>query len=118
MNVATVIRWIARTWGTAILVFVSIMLSGSLIEAGLGIEGFRNIVNFLAFPVSPVIGFGIALWREGLGGAIVIIGVAVQVILQPESMSGYWFWLGVAPPGVLYLVYWMLTRKASDDRIA
>ncbi len=110
MKIATVIRWIARIWGTAILAFVSIMLGGSLVDEGLGLEGLRNIVNFLAFPISPVLGFAIALWREGLGGAIVVLGVGVQFVLQPESMSGLWFWIGVLPPTILYLIYWMLTR--------
>ena len=88
MNIATVIRWIVRVWVTSILAFVSIMFTGSLIEEGLGAEGFRDIVCFLAFLVSLVIGFGIALWRKGLGGAIVLIGAAVHFFLQPKSMSG------------------------------
>ena len=117
MKIATVIRWIARIWGTAILAFVSIMLGGSLVDEGLGLEGLRNVVNFLAFPISPVLGFGIALWREGLGGAIVVLGVVVQFVLQPESMSGLWFWLGVLPPAILYLIYWMLTRHTPQANL-
>lgn len=49
MKIANTLRWIARIWGTAILAFLSIILAGSLVGEGLGLDGLRNVVNFLAF---------------------------------------------------------------------
>ncbi len=82
----------------------------------LGLEGWRDIAGFLAFPVSAVVGLGLALRWEGLGGAIVVGGVLAQFVLRPELVTELWFWLGVAAPGVLYLASWFLSRRESESQ--
>lgn len=115
MTVAAAIRWIAWLWGTSSLFFISILLVGSVVEGGFRLGDLGDVIGFLAFPISPIVGFGIALWREGLGGAIVILGLVAQFALQPASMTNLWFLLGIALPGVLYLSYWMLTCRSVND---
>jgi len=117
------ILWAARIWGSLILAFVLFFLIASVFgEWGEGFRDPRELLVFLAFPLSTVVGLGIAWRREGLGGLITTIGMLVAFILRPDLIRQLFFSVGVLGPGVLYLAYWALARvgrtKPLPDRAA
>ena len=77
-RITTLICWIARIWGTLILVFVLFFIVALIVggdESGEGLFNTKEIITFIFFPLSTVIGLGIALKWEGFGGLITTIGI-------------------------------------------
>jgi len=110
-----IIRWIARIWGTSILAFVLFFLFANIFGTEGGGNGFNNnSISFIFFPISSIIGLAIALKWEGLGGLIATVGIIVFFILRSDLISDPFFICGIAPPGVLYLVYWYLSKGQKD----
>ncbi len=108
---ANIIRWIARIWGTSILAFVLFLLFAHIFGTEEGGNGFNNnSISFIFFPISSIIGLSIALKWEGLGGLITTVGIIGFFILRFDLISDPFFICGITPPGILYLVYWYLTK--------
>ena len=108
---ANIIRWIARIWGTSILAFVLFFLFAYIFETeeSGGISGIKeSIVAILG--IIAIIGLAIALKWEGLGGLVTITGLIGFFILRFDLISNPYIIGGIAPPGILYLVYWYLTK--------
>lgn len=110
------ILWAARVWGTLIFAFVTFFLVTSFFgEWGEGLRNPRELLVFLAFPISTVVGVGIALRWEGLGGLITTAGMLIAFIVRPDLIRLLFFSVGVTGPGILYLVYWALTRIGPPE---
>ena len=115
-RIATLIRWIARIWGTLILAFVLFFVVAFIIggdESGDGLFNVNEVITFIFFPVSTVIGLSIALKWEGLGGLITALGMIGLVIIRFDLLSNAYFMVGIAPPAILYMVYWYLIRRQT-----
>jgi len=117
-RIVTVIRWIARIWGTFILAFVlffvvALILGGD--ESGDGLFDTKEVITFIFFPVSTVIGLSIALKLEGLGGLITTLGMIGLLIMRFDLLSNPYFIVGIAPPGLLYIVYWYVTKRQAQS---
>ena len=111
-----IIRWIARIWGSLILAFVLFFILGHLFgDEGLGLENLsnRDIITFICFPVSSVIGLSIALKNEKIGGFITTLGIIGLLIVRSDLITNPYIIIGIVPPGILYLVYWLLSKKLS-----
>ena len=111
---ATLIRWIARIWGSMIVAFVLLSAIGEgLRQAALG--------EWVALTFFFLICAGlIVAWKwEGLGGMIAIgCQIAWHVTMRITSGS---FELILplaimAVPGLLFLTYWLLTRGLTELR--
>ena len=119
-KITGIIRWIARIWGSIILLFFLFMVGAHIVGSFTGTEqgeGFRSTVellSFLFFPVSIMIGLAIAWWREGLGGTIVLIGMVGFHVLRPDLILDPMI-DSPAVPGILYLVYWWLNRTSDTS---
>ncbi|MBE0675221.1 MAG: hypothetical protein IH591_11205 [Bacteroidales bacterium] len=119
---ATVILWTARIWGSLSLVFmlffVGAALVGTITGKGDGIGGFKSLsdrISFLFFPVLIMIGLGVA-WRwEGLGGFLTTAGIIVFYAIRPDLLSNPYI-AGLAFPGLLFILYWFLSRNLSEDK--
>lgn len=114
-KIANAIRWIARIWGTLILAFVLFFLIADIIggtESGGGLRK-DEILSFIFFPVSTLLGLAIALKWEGLGGLVATLGIIGLFIIRFDLISDVVFIAGIAPPGILYLVYWFLSKNRS-----
>lgn len=116
-RIATIIRWIARIWGSLLFVFVLIMIGGELVEHLSGnpmffIDSVSDIIGILFFPIF-CIGVGIAFKWEGLGGLIIIgatIGTHVaDGRLTLDLLSGIFL-----TSGLLFLIYWFLSRVQRE----
>ena len=107
---ASSVLWAARIWGSLILAFVLFFLVASFFgEWGEGLRDPRELLVFLAFPVSTIVGLAVAWRREGLGGLITTIGMIIAFALRPDLIRQLFFSVGVLGPGILYLAYWALT---------
>lgn len=114
----TLIRWIARIWGTLILVFVLFFIVALIVggdESGEGLFNTKEIITFIFFPLSTEIGLGIALKWEGFGGLITTIGIIGLFMMRFDLISNAYFIAGIAPPGILYMVYWYLTKRQAKN---
>lgn len=115
---ANTIRWIARIWGSLILAFVLFFVLAHIFGDEESGEGFRNtgeVITFIFFPISSVIGLSIALKWEGLGGLITIGGIIGLFIMRFDLISNLYFIAGIAPPGILYILYWYLSKGQSRN---
>jgi len=118
IRIITVIRWIARIWGTLILAFVLFFVVALIVggdESGDGLFNTKEVITFIFFPVSTVIGLSIALKREGLGGLITTLGMIGLLIMRFDLLSNPYFIVGIAPPGILYIVYWYVTKRQAQN---
>ena len=114
---ATIILWIARIWGSLSLAFLLFMVGASVIGTYTGggnpDGGFKStseMVSFLFFPLSVILGLGIAWKWEGLGGLITIGGIIGFHIIRPDLIFDFWI-DGLAIPGLLFLIYWFLSKS-------
>ena len=107
-----VILWIARIWGIVIILFTLFILLSNIFGGDESGEGFRStpeLISFICFPISTLIGLGIGLKKEGLGGIITVTGMILFFIVRPDLILSY-LWL-VFFPGILFLLYWYLERR-------
>lgn len=114
---SNIIRWIARIWGILILAFVLFFVLAPIFggeESGKGLQNTSEVITFIFFPVSSVIGLSIALKWEGLGGLITTAGIIGLLIMRFDLISNLYFISGIAPPGILYLIYWYLSKGQSE----
>jgi hypothetical protein len=126
------IRWIARIWGTVILVVVIFILIGSITEGITGqsdpyaVEDIPTIEKIPpAFIALSALGLGLA-WRwEGIGGAIAVFfqlaALPLLIVHWPIMenfpnylIAPYGVSLLTAIPGILFLIYWWRSRKDSS----
>jgi hypothetical protein len=116
---ATTIRWIARIWGSVSLIFllffVGAHLIGTITGKGEPMGRFNSpseMVSFIFFPVSIMIGLAMAWKWEGLGGLIATVGIIAFYIIRRDLLFNGPI-TALAAPGLLFLVYWFLTRNRA-----
>ena len=119
-KLAKILKWVARLSGTAIVLFVLYFLFMEFF----GSQGFEknplisteDIFAFICFPLSTIIGLVIAWKWEGLGGLLSTLGFIILFVIRPELSSSPLL-TALALPGLLYLVYWILTKKKQKPAI-
>ena len=118
------LRWIARITGILWVVFTLFIFIGESIEGqqrhpGSGLSSFTPIILIIFFIWGIALaGLVLALWKEGLGGIISLIGFMLTYILNlfnkqasmKENAIGVFLIFSI--PSILYLVYWKLN---NDD---
>ena len=111
-----ILLWTARILGgisLAFLIFtVGAHVIGAFSESG---EGFvfdsnKELISFLLFPVSTMVGLGLAFKWKGLGGLITILGIIGFHFLRPDLILDPMI-DGLALPGILFFLYWFLSRN-------
>lgn len=114
-RVATIIRWIARVWGSISLLFLIFMVGAPVIGAisgtsdGAGFDSTQELISFLFFPISIMLGLGLAWKWDGLGGLITISGIVGFHILRPDLIFNPII-DGLAAPGIFFIIYWFMTK--------
>ncbi|WP_445382971.1 DUF7670 domain-containing protein [Robiginitalea sp. IMCC43444] len=112
-NLTTSIRWIARISGSLILAFLLFFVLAYAFGEEESSDGFRNtaeIISFVFFPISTVLGLGLALKWEGLGGIITVIGMIGLFITRPDLLGNFYMAIPIIP-GALYTAYWVMTKN-------
>jgi len=82
-------------------------------DEGLGLDNISNQekITFLFFPISTIVGLLIAYKNELIGGSITTLGMIGLLIMMPELLTNPHMIIGIIPPGIMYLVFWFLSRK-------
>lgn len=107
-----ILRWFARIVGMLLAAFVFLLAVGEgLNPAKLTLEESLMMLGFLATWVGFILG-----WKwEGIGGVLVIAGLAwhclFEYVFRGTLFLGFWVALP-ALPGVLFLIYWWRTRPS------
>ncbi len=110
---------LALHWGARVLSLVG-TLAIVLIFVGDRFEisrvAAREWVGFLLFPFGVIVGFAIAWWKEGIGGAITTISLLAFYLVYGLVLNGRinqgWAFLIFASPGLLFLLSWLRSRSA------
>ena len=120
-QITRIILIIARIWGSISLAFLLFMVGAHLIgalfgseESGSGFQSTNEMLSFIFFPVSIMIGLALTWKWEGLGGLITIAGIICFHILRPDLIFDPMI-DGLAFPGFLFIFYWVLKRNAGGD---
>jgi hypothetical protein len=113
-KIANIIRWIARIWGTSILIFVLFFVLADIFgtEKSGGIRGVKEAISAIS-GIIAIIGLAIALKWEGLGGLLIILGLTGLFFVRFDLISNPYIIGGIAHPGILYLVYRYLTKEQA-----
>ena len=114
-KVAITIKWIARIWSILSLAFLLLFFGASIFSSsGTDTFTFKDVFQFVFFPIGLMIGLIIAWKREGLGGIIAIasiIGFHLQMLVTHGKPDFVLLIELLAAPGILFILYWILSRK-------
>ncbi|MEP0134491.1 MAG: hypothetical protein ABJJ25_13310 [Eudoraea sp.] len=112
-RLTTIILWTARILGSVIIAFVLFFLVAHVFgnnESGEGFRDSKEIITFLLFPISTVIGLAIAWKWEGLGGIITTVGMIGLFSLRPDLLNSFYITIPIIP-GLLFIAYWLITKN-------
>jgi len=114
-----VLRWVARIFGTIVVLFTLSLFIGEFIRKGYINVGHPGHYVMFAFLGLAQVGILMA-WRwEGIGGFLAVFGVIASILLNifwvqgPRmvgSIIGSLFWL---IPSFLFIYCWWKTRGES-----
>ena len=113
----TGLRWVARISGSLILAFLLFMVLAHVFgneENGNGFQNTGEIIAFVCFPISSIIGLSLALKWDGIGGIITVLGMMGLLIIRPDLLLAP---LVMIPfiPGLLYTFYWAYTKDQRNN---
>lgn len=113
----TVTLWTARITGTLILLFILFFLLAHIFGDDESGEGFRStfeVITFVFFPITPVLGLILAYKWEGLGGMVTTLGMLGLFVMRPELMRAFYVAIPLVP-GILYIIYWAMNRYNGES---
>ncbi len=109
------IRTIARILSLLSIGFVLLFVVGETLSEQGSLPTSVEWVALAFFPTGVVVGLVIAWWREGLGGGIALLSLlafyAWEFAYSGDLAGGPFFFL-VAAPGLLFLIYAWLFKRA------
>lgn len=108
------LAWVSWVVGSLVLAFLLYMLAGHLTGDANGTEGMRftstlDLIGFLLFPVSTIIGLLVAYRSPLIGGLIAVAGIVILLVLRPDLLVPEFLWLLV--PGLLFLLRGLLRPR-------
>jgi len=116
---ASVIRWTARIWTAASLLFLSAFIFGGAERSG-NWPTITQWIGLAFFPTGVVIGMLTALRKEVLGGVIAVVSLigiyAWCFAVSGRLAGGPWFAL-IAAPGLLFLIAGLLTNDRPVEAV-
>lgn len=113
MLLSIVLRWLARVGSIASTLLLAAFAFG-------GQESLRptfvEAIGLFFFPVGVVVGFFIAWWWEGIGGAVTVTSLAcfyVYMVARDGRLPTGPYFLLFAAPGFLHLANGLLQRNRT-----
>ncbi|MEM7372764.1 MAG: hypothetical protein AAF587_29355 [Bacteroidota bacterium] len=106
------VRWTARILGGLMILFGGFFLFGHLFGAEDGLSGFHSstdILSFLCFPISTLIGLTLAWKWEAVGALITLGGMLGLILLRPDLFAQLYLFAPVIP-ALLFLLSWYKGR--------
>ena len=112
-----VVRWIARIWGSLSVAFLLFMIIGHVIDPEVpflsGFHSTREVIIFLLFPVSTMIGIWMAWPSEFWGSLFTLVGISGLFALRQDLLFDPWISIIIAP-AFIYLFVWWLDRHSTE----
>jgi hypothetical protein len=109
----SIIRWTARSWALASLLFLSAFIFGGAERSG-NWPTITQWIGLAFFPTGVIAGLLIAFWKELLGGGIAALSLtgfyAWHFAVSGRPGAGPWF-VAIAAPGFLFLIAGLLARS-------
>ena len=115
----SMLRWIARIMGTALVCFTLVFLTGSMMSsdgAPFKMPGAIITIIFIIWFIS-LFALILAWWKEGLGGWISLAGFIAMYILnlfntEASIRAGAIFiFIFFMIPSLLYIAYWWASKE-------
>lgn len=107
-----VVRWTARIWAVASLLFLSAFIFGDAEKSG-NWPTISQWIGLAFFPTGIIVGLMIAFWKELPGGGITVVSLlgfyVWHFVVSGNLAAGPWFAL-IAGPGFLFVLAGLLTR--------
>ena len=100
IKIKAIVRWVARILGSLILAFVLFFLLAQIFgedESGNGFQNTKEVISFLFFPISTLIGLSLAFKWEGLGGIITIVGMTGLFVIRPDLLNSIYMTIPIIP---------------------
>jgi hypothetical protein len=121
----SIIRWTARIIGTLMVAFTLFIGIGQMLDSynKQGVSASDTFDTFLIITFTfwgiGLAGLILALWKEGLGGIVSLISFIIFIFLvginpNPDASFSNVLLIYLIP-SILYLWYWWLTRKPSNE---
>jgi len=116
-----ILRRIAQMWSLLSIAFVLLFVIGELFNPSGPAPTPAEWVGLAFFPIGVVVGLVLA-WRwEGIGGGTAVLSLLAfytwEFICRGDFPGGPFFLL-VAAPGFLFLIYWARSRRDHKNRRA
>jgi hypothetical protein len=117
----SMLRWIARIMGSALVCFTLVFLLGSLFshpDQPFKMPSAIIVIIFIIWIIT-LSALVLAWWREGLGGWISLAGFVLMYLLNlfnPEASiraGAIFIFLLFMIPSLLYIVYWWGTKDGD-----
>ncbi len=114
IHIATsVTRWVARLWSLASLALIALLAVGTG-----GFPDLRDVIGLGLFPIGVAVGFVIAWWREGLGGALSVaslVGFYIWHVVESGRLPQGPYFLLLSAPGILFLLVAFLASRRLNS---
>lgn len=112
IKLESAVRWTARVWSVASLLFLSAFIFGGR-ENGKW-PTVAEWIGLACFPGGVIVGLLIAWWKEWLGGGVTVLSLAGfyawLFATSGRLWAGPWFLL-IAAPGFLFLCASLLAQN-------
>jgi hypothetical protein len=119
-NLESIIRWTARIWAVASLLFLSAFIFGDAERSGIW-PTITEWIGLAFFPTGIVVGLLIAFWKEFQGGTIAVFSLMGFYIwhfaVSGKLDAGPWFAL-IAAPGFLFVLASLFSRPTPASTVS
>ncbi len=113
-----VIRWIARVWGTTVMVFVLFFFLAHLFGDSEVDDDYilstSDLLSFVFMISATVVGFGLAWKWEGIGCLVTLVSLIGLAIVRVDLFQTLNLISLVVVPALLYGLYWLMNRTPSN----
>lgn len=109
------LRWTARIWAVASLLFLSAFIFGGGEHSG-NWPTLTQWIGVAFFPIGIIIGLVIAFWNDLTGGGLTLLSLigfyAWHFVTSGNLAVGPWFAL-ISAPGLLFLLAGLIARRRT-----
>lgn len=112
-TVEQALHWSARVLSLVSMVVLVLFFVGERFE--ISHVAAKEWVGLFLFPLGVIVGFAVAWWNEGIGGAITTASLLAFYLfyglLLRGSINQGWAFIVFASPGLLFLLSWLRSRS-------
>ncbi len=113
------LHWSARVLSLVSTFVIVLLFVGERFE--ISRIAAREWVGLLLFPLGVIVGFAVAWWNEGIGGAITTASLLafylVYGLLLRGNINQGWAFIVFASPGLLFLLSWLRSHSTKPPAL-